>query len=148
MPSHISAEVYGFVSWIVSFLAFGLWFVWAFVPENMLHMYGMTYYPSKYWAITVPAYVCVLPVFIFLAYNALNFMNTPPMNSYNLIYDEYSKAPSKADVLGGDSIPSVSDIPIQQVNEKLYFEPQKTVYVSPHKMRKKSDHMQPPQSES
>ena len=40
-------EVYGFVGWISSLVAYGIYVIWAFMPEATLHALGITYYPSK-----------------------------------------------------------------------------------------------------
>lgn len=41
-------EVYGFVLWISSAVAYIIFLAWAFTPEEVLHSVGITYYPSKY----------------------------------------------------------------------------------------------------
>ena len=46
-----TAEVYGFVGWITSFLALGAYLVWAYVPDSVLRHAGFTYLPDKYAAV-------------------------------------------------------------------------------------------------
>ena len=46
--SDFSIEVYGFVLWIGSMLAWAAYIIYAFFPEHTLHHFGVTYYPSKY----------------------------------------------------------------------------------------------------
>lgn len=43
-----NAEVYGFVGWVTSFFAFGLYLMWAYLPDHILHELGVSYYPDKY----------------------------------------------------------------------------------------------------
>eukprot|EP00268_Persea_americana_P026003 TRINITY_DN2535_c1_g1_i1.p1 TRINITY_DN2535_c1_g1~~TRINITY_DN2535_c1_g1_i1.p1 ORF type:complete len:133 (+),score=17.22 TRINITY_DN2535_c1_g1_i1:171-569(+) len=72
------SEVYGFVGSISAVVATAIFLAWAYIPENWLHFLGITYYPSRYWALAAPAYAMVT---IFLAmgfYLGLNFMVTPP----------------------------------------------------------------------
>ncbi len=55
-----NAEVYGFAAWVLSFVLYGedlaeisgVYLLWAFLPEDLLHFLGVTYYPAKY-----PAYI-------------------------------------------------------------------------------------------
>ena len=39
-----------------------LFLLWAYLPESVLHAHGITYYPSKYWAVALPAWACVTVV--------------------------------------------------------------------------------------
>ncbi len=45
-----------------------LFILWAFVPTNSLHAYGITYYPSKHWATALPAWCCLAMMFTYIAY--------------------------------------------------------------------------------
>jgi PIG-P len=59
--------------------------VWAYVPESVLQSAGITYYPSKYWALAVPSYLLfIIPVMI-TAYIGLNMIDTPPLHSMDTI---------------------------------------------------------------
>ena len=80
-----SVEVYGFVLSITTIISFVLFVLWSFTPEDVLISLGVTYYPSKWWAIAVPSYVFMLFVFIFAFYVAYNMMNTNPLDSYHTI---------------------------------------------------------------
>eukprot|EP00916_Digyalum_oweni_P006337 GHVL01010918.1.p1 GENE.GHVL01010918.1~~GHVL01010918.1.p1 ORF type:complete len:138 (-),score=5.77 GHVL01010918.1:1080-1439(-) len=110
-------EVYGFVSWIVSFISMGLWVIWAYVPENMLHFMGISLYPSKYWAIAAPMSFCSFVLIGFISYNALSCLISPPINSFSLIRDSHSRR--IPDYKKG-RIPPVGDIPISTVNRVLF----------------------------
>lgn len=45
-----------------------LYILWAYTPESLLHAHGVTYYPSRYWAVALPAWICVTVVFAFWLY--------------------------------------------------------------------------------
>lgn len=38
--------------YLTSFVAFGLYLIWAYVPDPILHSLGITYYPDRYNIIT------------------------------------------------------------------------------------------------
>ena len=87
-----SVEVYGFVAWTSSAVAYGeqrraemhedcsnivvhlavcvavLFLLWAFVPASILERIGITYYPSKYWATALPVWCCAAVVFALVVY--------------------------------------------------------------------------------
>ncbi|KAI8108226.1 hypothetical protein M9434_006255 [Picochlorum sp. BPE23] len=73
-PSVLPVEVYGFLGWITSSTFYVVFLVWAFTPDFILHWYGITYYPSKYWAIALPTWLCVTVVCVHLAYMCVNSM--------------------------------------------------------------------------
>ncbi|CAN0006024.1 unnamed protein product [Ectocarpus sp. 8 AP-2014] len=78
-------EVYGFAGWIASLVAYALYLVWAYVPESTLQALGITYYPSKYWAIAIPSAIFVTWSVAVLVYIAVNFMSTAPLDSFDTI---------------------------------------------------------------
>ncbi|KAK7866634.1 hypothetical protein R5R35_011540 [Gryllus longicercus] len=124
MPEHTPAptpsrSVYGFVLYLSSWTAFILYVIWAFVPDNVLHLVGVSYLPQKYWAVALPIYVGVsVAVFVFI-YPALNLMLTPPFNDLRTICDSHAVDVSVKPKQTG--IPPVSDIPISDVCKHLYL---------------------------
>ncbi|CAN0283162.1 unnamed protein product, partial [Discosporangium mesarthrocarpum] len=78
-------EIYGFAGWITSLVAYAFFLIWAYVPESTLHALGITYYPSKYWAIAIPSATFVLVTLVVVIYISLNFMITAPLNSFDTI---------------------------------------------------------------
>eukprot|EP00434_Breviolum_minutum_P021721 symbB.v1.2.019173.t2/scaffold1559.1/size111769/6 len=56
----LSTEVYSFASYLASHLAFLVWLIWVFLPDEVLHSWGITYYPDKWWAVAVPVYLIPL----------------------------------------------------------------------------------------
>lgn len=118
------SEVYGFVGSISTVVATVIFFVWAYVPEPWLHFMGIYYYPSRYWALAVPAFFMVTVVSAIFFYVGLNFTATPPPTSLSTIFDEYSREPSTivASVEGDDDLPiePISDIGITQINDLMF----------------------------
>uniref|UniRef100_A0A1B6MGN5 Phosphatidylinositol N-acetylglucosaminyltransferase subunit P n=1 Tax=Graphocephala atropunctata TaxID=36148 RepID=A0A1B6MGN5_9HEMI len=112
---------YGFVLYLGSYTVFGMYMIWAFVPDDVLHSVGLTYWPQKYWALAVPIHVLVtLALFAFCFYPAINLTLIPPMNDNRIISDEFTiradsvKLPNKG-------IPAVCDLPLDEVCKNLYL---------------------------
>ena len=63
-----SVEVYGFAGWIASAVAFVAFLLWAVLPESALHAMGVTYYPSKHWALAIPLWLVLLVLYVYWAY--------------------------------------------------------------------------------
>ncbi|XP_010244119.1 PREDICTED: phosphatidylinositol N-acetylglucosaminyltransferase subunit P-like isoform X1 [Nelumbo nucifera] len=99
-----------------------IFFIWAYLPEPWLHYVGITYYPSRYWALAVPAYALVTVLLAMAFYFGLNFMATPPSTSLNIMFDEYSREPSSFVPMEGDEQPiePISDIGINKINDLMF----------------------------
>ncbi|CAG8453414.1 21860_t:CDS:2 [Cetraspora pellucida] len=78
-------EYYGFVLYLLSFIAFAIYLLWAYLPKEVLESLGITYYPDRYWALALPVWSFVLVIFIFVAFISINFLNTAPLDSFNTI---------------------------------------------------------------
>lgn len=119
------SEVYGFVGSISTVCAIGVFIVWAYVPERCLHSVGIDYYPSRYWALAVPAFAIVTVISAMGLYLGLNFIATPPPTSLNTMFDEYSREPSiYVPLVEGDEQPiePMSDIGINQINDLMFHD--------------------------
>lgn len=64
VPLHPSAEPWPSLPHAVLYL------IWAYTPDHWLAAVGITYYPSKRWAVTLPAWACVSILAGLLAYEA------------------------------------------------------------------------------
>ncbi|XP_062516712.1 phosphatidylinositol N-acetylglucosaminyltransferase subunit P-like [Corticium candelabrum] len=123
-PDPIRA-IYGFVLYLGTLIFFGLYLLWAFLPDKWLHAFGLTYLPARHWVLTAPVYSCVLLLFVIVAYVAYNLTRVPSLDSWTTMRDEYSLSLSPA-VNSNESgvcesgIPPVADIPIQLVNRTLH----------------------------
>lgn len=96
----------------VSFAAF---MVWGYAPDSILHALGLTYYPSKEWAVLIPAWALVACVAAVSIYEGLNIMGVPSLR-------KSSQAPFATASVGVQ--PQLSrrccDIPLSEVNRYLY----------------------------
>ena len=120
------AAVYGFVGWIGTITLFVLYLLWAYLPVELLHSLGVTYYPSRYWAVALPAYVCVIVLFVFTTYNGFCLMVNPPLDSFSTFTDKHALDRPKdwgganAEGTETNKLPPLFDIPIGEVNRLLY----------------------------
>ncbi|XP_062227124.1 phosphatidylinositol N-acetylglucosaminyltransferase subunit P-like isoform X2 [Phragmites australis] len=85
------SEVYGFVGSITTVISTAVYLAWDYTPEPWLRSLGITYYPSKYWALAVPSFVIVVVALSMVIYMGFNFLATPPPTSFNTIFDENSR---------------------------------------------------------
>ncbi|RLN18308.1 phosphatidylinositol N-acetylglucosaminyltransferase subunit P-like [Panicum miliaceum] len=82
------SEVYGFVGSITTVIATAVYLAWAYTPEPCLRPLGITYYPSRYWALAVPSFVIVVVALSMVIYMGLNFLATPPPTSFSAIFGD------------------------------------------------------------
>ncbi|KAL4854989.1 Phosphatidylinositol N-acetylglucosaminyltransferase subunit P [Chlorella vulgaris] len=120
-----TAEVYGFVGWISSSVAYVIYMLWAYVPASVLEAHGVTYYPSKHWAVAVPAWVCVTVVFVYWLYNGLCMAAVPAPSAVASHSDWASRCKEEAGMASyfsdtSSSIPPLVDIPQELVSSILY----------------------------
>lgn len=118
-----TAEVYGFVMWVTSIIAFILFLIYAFVPVPILHSIHFTYYPDKYWACAIPAYACVTYMTAFFANILYIHWKTPPLDSFHSIRDEYSINNEIEQQTNNDRLPPAADLPIEYINKLMYCHP-------------------------
>ena len=126
MPEHTPAPtfsrgVYGFVLYLASYLGLALYLFWAYVPENVLPMGSL---PSKYWAVAIPAFFfTALILFVFCFYPGLILLMTPNLKDSHTIIDEHSKVLQALSTDDEDphKIPPIADIPLCEVNRKLFL---------------------------
>lgn len=71
-----SKSILSFVAWTASIFVYLCFVAWAVLPGKTLHYFGITYYPSRYYAVALPAYVLVVYSLSGLAYMGLNMFNT------------------------------------------------------------------------
>eukprot|EP00878_Enallax_costatus_P035342 GHUV01039373.1.p3 GENE.GHUV01039373.1~~GHUV01039373.1.p3 ORF type:complete len:124 (+),score=28.84 GHUV01039373.1:159-530(+) len=89
-----SVEVYGFAGWILSAVAFALYCLWAFVPEPVLHSIGITYYPTKEWALIIPTLIIFSVLFVYWVYESLNMMSVAEPTALTTIHGELQQTPT------------------------------------------------------
>lgn len=105
-------DVYAFVGWIASICVYLVFLLWAFCPENILHEYGITYYPSRYYAIALPSYLIVVHFLAGISYIGINMMNTFEPEDIRTVMDSHTRRASSTFTKLGpkDGIPEMGDI--------------------------------------
>lgn len=84
-------SIYAFVGWISTVFAYVAFLMWAFIPESYLNGLGITYYPSKYYAIALPAYTLVSYMFIQVVYIGINMINTYDPSDVRTVRDSHTR---------------------------------------------------------
>ncbi|KAG0237619.1 hypothetical protein BGW42_000446 [Actinomortierella wolfii] len=115
-------EYYGFVLYLVSGITYVMYLAWAYLPKEMLDSLGITYYPSKYWALALPIWLFVLVIYLYIVFFAVNLYNTASFDSFHTITDEHANPleTTSSAALTDDFVPDLMDIPIGLVNAALY----------------------------
>lgn len=140
-------EYYGFVLYLFSTLTFVLYLLWAYLPSPFLRALGIDYYPNRWWALAVPAFLVMLIVYIYVALAAYNVEYlTLPLTHLETIVDDAGQiatidakgrirtggeagkrqVPSdkardlKWECIWNKGTDAVMDVPLAGVNEILY----------------------------
>ncbi|KAL0959614.1 hypothetical protein HGRIS_011317 [Hohenbuehelia grisea] len=88
-------EFYGFVAWTSTSLLFVLFFLWALLPDSWIVEAGIEWYPSREWALLLPAYSVFLVLLTYFVYFALAIHATPSFSDLRAITDSIChRAPS------------------------------------------------------
>ena len=86
MPTY---EYYGFALYLASSAAFLMYILWAYLPSPFLHQLGIHYYPNRWWALAVPAWLVVTVLYIYVALASYNTKClTLPLSSCENLVDE------------------------------------------------------------
>ncbi|KAJ3149558.1 hypothetical protein HDU89_003610 [Geranomyces variabilis] len=120
-------EYIGFAIYLASFVAFVLYLAWAVLPDAVLHALGLSYYPTRWWALALPVWVLGLIPFIPIAFTGINLLRTPGLQALDTISEPGARVlqfPVDGDKLlklgSEDSIPELEDIPLSTINQILY----------------------------
>ncbi|OEL24754.1 Phosphatidylinositol N-acetylglucosaminyltransferase subunit P [Dichanthelium oligosanthes] len=116
------SEVYGFVGSITTVIATAVYLAWAYTPEPCLRSLGITYVPSKYWALAVPSFVIVAVALSMVIYIGLNFLATPPPTSFSTMFDENSRERMAFSPAMEEERPiePILDIGVVQINNLMF----------------------------
>lgn len=71
-PKVPTYEYYGFVLYLASSLAFLMYILWSYLPSPFLHALGITYYPDRWWALAIPAWIVMVLIYIYVALACYN----------------------------------------------------------------------------
>ncbi|KAG8929814.1 hypothetical protein FRC01_003737 [Tulasnella sp. 417] len=121
-------EFYGFVTWLCTYIAFGLIILWGILPDEWIVALGITWYPSREWALLIPSYGIFLCLLTWYTYWSLAIAATPEFDDLVTFTDSYALLPEKPgpnedspykEILAHDAIPEVYDLPIGLVNRRL-----------------------------
>ncbi len=115
-------SIYSFVAWIATFVVYIVFFLWAVLPYDFLYHYGITYYPSRYYAIALPAYIIVVYFVVNLSYIGWNMLSTLEPEDYGTFRDTNgtkSASPIYVRCGGKDGIPNMGDIDPMQISKLL-----------------------------
>ncbi|XP_012555156.2 phosphatidylinositol N-acetylglucosaminyltransferase subunit P isoform X1 [Hydra vulgaris] len=72
-----SRAIYGFVLYVLTYVIFGFYIIWALLPDSCLNYIGLTYLPSRHWVITFPFLCCTLVAIVYVGYNVNYWSNLP-----------------------------------------------------------------------
>ena len=108
-----SKSILSFVGWAASIFVYLCFVAWALLPAKTLHYIGVTYYPSRYYAIALPAYVLVIYVLSGVAYIGVNMLNTHDPEDMATVKD---LAPSPS--AGGNMAAPLTFIKITMIGSK------------------------------
>lgn len=71
-PKVPTYEYYGFVLYLASSLAFLMYILWSYLPSPFLHALGISYYPDRWWALAIPAWIVMVLIYIYVALACFN----------------------------------------------------------------------------
>ncbi|KAM7209401.1 PIG-P domain containing protein [Naviculisporaceae sp. PSN 640] len=66
-PKVPTYEYYGFVLYLFSGCAFGIYLLWSYLPSPFLHALGIYYYPNRWWSVAIPSFLVMVLVYIYVA---------------------------------------------------------------------------------
>lgn len=140
-----NVEIYGFISWVVSALITVAYTIFMWVPESILHSWGLHYFPSKYWTIAIPNWIGVTAIVYHCVIDSFQLIQSHPRESYYTLQDRFTKlmhprqkiakkeeteqdtllqvgkkAVEKKPKVEGGRISEIQDVPVTVVNNVLY----------------------------
>lgn len=125
-------EFYGFAAWTSTYLLYCFFLLWALLPDEYILWLGVSWYPSREWALLLPAYSIVLVLLTYFTYFALALADTPGFADISTITDPKAHFPAPAPESGPrapspyaaaaqpGAVPQLYDVPIGLVNRVMY----------------------------
>ena len=98
-PKVPTYEYYGFALYLASSAAFLIYLLWAYLPSPFLHRLGLYYYPNRWWALAIPAWLVVAIAYIYVALASYNtqYLTRPLQNIENVVDEAANIAVVDAD---------------------------------------------------
>lgn len=93
---------YGFVLYLASYILFALFVIWAYVPDEILHSFGLTYLPTKAWAIILPIVGCIGAVSIPVVYFIINIFHTQSLEEEIQAHSKFNITPQTVTINSDD----------------------------------------------
>lgn len=123
------AEYKGFASYVISCIFLFAWLCWSLLPDRILNMLGIYYYPSRWWALAIPSYILVSMVYGYVALACYNveYLTLPLDDPRNFVDDSglivtelenFNKDDMEKYLYNGTS--GVWDLPTSVVNDVLF----------------------------
>lgn len=118
-----SKSIFSFVAWISSIFVYLCFIGWAFLPEETLHYIGITYYPSRYYAVALPSYLILLFILSGIGYIGYNLTITLEPENRETIRDKSSNVLQAPLIFikcsAREGIPDIGDIDAVQISSVL-----------------------------
>ncbi|XP_057303631.1 phosphatidylinositol N-acetylglucosaminyltransferase subunit P-like [Hydractinia symbiolongicarpus] len=113
-----SRAIYGFVLYVSTYVIFGMYMLWALLPDSCLHALGLTYIPARHWVITFPFLVCFGVAFTVCVYVIRNWLDTPDVEDLDTFTDEFQRVLPEEDLdLPVGAIPPIGDFSLKRVSK-------------------------------
>lgn len=98
-----------------------LWLLWTFTPQWVLNSLGIYYYPSRWWSLSISAFVLMSMLYVYIA---LQFWNIEyeciPLDDLRTITDPDACVEKDITQFGFNDTNGVFDLRITDVNDVLY----------------------------
>ncbi len=72
-------------------IAYFVFLIWAFLPEEWLWYVGISYYPAKNYALSLPCFAIVTYVLFSIGYISTNMINTFEPSDMRTVSDKYTR---------------------------------------------------------
>lgn len=90
--SRKDADVSGFILLCSGFVGLLTYYCWIFIPNAVLHeTLSITYYPSKYWGLALPLFVCFTLLMAPTIYTFYNMSKVPDWEDMRSAADHHGK---------------------------------------------------------
>lgn len=118
-------STFAFVGWVATYVAVVCYLAWILLPASVLHSIGITYYPARYYALAIPAYLIFCCGTLCWLYIGWNMLITPKPTDITSVRDEKvvaNKLPPTLVKCGvKDGIPLYGDIDPVDLSRAVYY---------------------------